>query len=109
MDNETHVFPFSCFHVSNIPPITFSSLSVIPTITIAPENQTLSSGTHVTLECQAEGHPKPTVSWLRDGHVLGLTNRISMSDDNTAINIEHVKESDAGKAQTLHKNRSDPL
>lgn len=75
----------------------FISPAVVPTITVAPINQTLDSGVHVTLDCQAEGNPKPIIRWQRDGEPLGLTNRISLSDDNTVVTIEHVKESDAGK------------
>lgn len=70
---------------------------MIPTIVSGPDNQTLSSGTHLLLECQADGRPKPKISWLRDGKPLGLTNRITLSEDDTVINIEHVKESDAGE------------
>lgn len=78
-------------------------MAVVPTIIVAPINQTLDSGVHVTLECRAEGNPKPIIRWQRDGEPLGLTNRISMSDDNTVVTIEHVKESDAGGLEFRRK------
>ena len=38
-----------------------------PIIAMGPANQTLPINTIAILPCQASGHPKPTISWFKNG------------------------------------------
>lgn len=62
-------------------------------------------GSSVMLECEAIGQPSPKIWWKRAGgedHPMLATNRISFSEENTKIHIEHSKESDSGSYPSFH-------
>jgi peroxidase len=68
----------------------------VPLITVSPEDKKVDVGTNVVLMCDAEGNPEPFFAWLKDDHTLKYTNRIYLATDNKTLNIDHIKESDAG-------------
>ena len=43
-----------------------------PTFLATPRNTVALEGTNVTLECAANGHPKPVITWLKDGNTIDL-------------------------------------
>lgn len=47
--------------------------SSAPVFIAQPLQQTAVEGSDVTLECAANGYPKPTILWLKDGVALDLT------------------------------------
>lgn len=47
--------------------------SSAPVFVAQPLQQTVIEGSDVTLECAANGYPKPTILWLKDGVALDLT------------------------------------
>lgn len=68
-----------------------------PYITLAPEDQELKIGSSVILECDASGSPIPKLSWKHNELPLFESNRILFGNENTELQIEHVKESDEGE------------
>lgn len=76
----------------------------VPLITVSPENKKINTGTNVVLLCDAEGNPRPNFFWSKDEHTLKFTNRIYLATDNKTLNIEHIKESDAGLYACIAEN-----
>lgn len=75
-----------------------------PVITVEPESKKISSGTNVVLHCDSEGTPEPAILWLKDDQQLKYTNRIYIATDNKTLNIDHIKESDAGSYTCVSEN-----
>lgn len=50
----------------------------------------------MVLFCDADGIPEPNIFWSKDDNPLKVTSRIYLSTDNKTLNIDHIKESDAG-------------
>ena len=74
-----------------------------------PSGDTKSEGQSVTLECEIEGKPKPTVTWLKDGvevNSLG-DSRITASNklDTWTLNITELNRNDEG-SYTCHASNS---
>ena len=44
-----------------------------PSFVAKPSGQTAVEGSTITLECAANGIPKPTILWLKDGEAIDLT------------------------------------
>ena len=62
-----------------------------------PNNQTLTEGENATFTCDTSGNPSPTLLWTKDGSVVNLTSRISLSLDNTLLVITNVNRGDSGQ------------
>lgn len=43
-----------------------------PNFLATPRNTVAIEGTRVTLECAANGHPRPDITWLKDGTTIDL-------------------------------------
>jgi peroxidase len=71
---------------------------------VDPENKKVKTGTNVVLLCDAEGVPEPVIFWSKNEHPLKYTNRIFLSTDNKTLNIDHIKESDAGVYTCVAEN-----
>ncbi|XP_055686975.1 peroxidasin isoform X2 [Lutzomyia longipalpis] len=70
-------------------------VDVIPRFVVTPENRTAKVGEEVTLDCEAEGDPSPTVAWERDdGQQIVFTPRIYLTGNQ--LHIKDAKESDSG-------------
>lgn len=54
------------------------------------------TGTSVTLECSAEGSPKPSVSWTKNGKPLESKDRVSIGKDG-AMTIRNTRVADSGR------------
>ena len=65
-----------------------------------PSGDTKSEGQSVSLKCQIEGKPKPTVKWLKDGAEVNSTgdNRITASNklDTWTLAISELNRNDVG-------------
>ncbi|XP_011334023.1 neogenin isoform X5 [Ooceraea biroi] len=68
-------------------------------------------GSDVTLECAANGYPKPTILWLKDGVALDLTSFDSRYREVAASSlvIMNVRESDHGSYQCRAENEVESL
>ncbi|XP_051518833.1 contactin-3 [Myxocyprinus asiaticus] len=54
-------------------------------------------------ECKANGKPKPSYSWLKNGELLAAEDRIQI--ENGALTISYVNLSDAGMYQCVAENK----
>ena len=69
-----------------------------------PKNQTLTEGENATFTCDTSGNPSPTLSWTKDGSVVNVTSRISISLDNTLLVITNVSRGDSGEYICVSSN-----
>lgn len=76
----------------------------VPLITISPESQKIKTGTNVALSCDAEGNPEPNIFWSKDDHTLKYSHRVYLATDNKTLNLDHIKESDAGLYVCIAEN-----
>ena len=75
-----------------------------PEITANPQNTTRIEGDNVTLSCNVDGNPVPTISWTRDGSPVSTSGRISISDDKKQLTITNVKRTDSGEYRCVANN-----
>ena len=62
----------------------------------------------MTLSCNVDGNPVPTISWTRDGSPVdtnGNSSRISFSDDKKKLTITNVNRTDSGEYQCVASNK----
>ena len=77
-----------------------------PKITFHPLNETKTEGNNVTLSCNADGNPIPTISWTKNGYPIDTSNnsRISFSVDKKQLTITNVNRTDSGEYQCVANN-----
>ncbi|XP_020283453.1 neogenin isoform X2 [Pseudomyrmex gracilis] len=82
-----------------------------PVFIAQPLQQVAVEGSDVTLECAANGYPKPTILWLKDGVALDLTSFDSRYRKVAAssLMITDVRESDHGSYQCRAENEVESL
>ncbi|XP_011701352.1 PREDICTED: neogenin-like, partial [Wasmannia auropunctata] len=82
-----------------------------PVFIAQPLQQVVTEGSDVTLECAANGFPKPAIYWLKDGVALDLMSHDSRYREVAAssLMITSVKESDHGSYQCRAENMADSL
>ena len=62
------------------------------------------TGTSLTLECLAEGTPRPFVSWTKNAQPLESKDRVSIEEDGTMIIIRNTQLGDTGRYMCLAKS-----
>ncbi|KAL0107100.1 hypothetical protein PUN28_015559 [Cardiocondyla obscurior] len=82
-----------------------------PVFIAQPLQQIATEGSDVTLECAANGYPKPTILWLKDGVALDLTSLDSRYRKIAAssLMITDVRELDHGSYQCRAENEVESL
>ncbi|ESP05080.1 hypothetical protein LOTGIDRAFT_98579, partial [Lottia gigantea] len=78
-----------------------------PTITQPMTNKTARSGDSVKLRCGVTGTPRPTVSWRKNGMVIGQTKDFVQTYGNNNIatlEINDVCQQDSGSYEMIAKN-----
>ncbi|VDP10005.1 unnamed protein product [Soboliphyme baturini] len=67
---------------------------VAPTFVAHPQNTITSEGAELRLLCEAKGYPQPSITWLKDGRPVQISQRFTMSLSNTLskaiIEIRHT-------------------
>lgn len=75
-------------------------ISVRPSIkhsTRVTDDVAVTKGGNVTLQCAAEGIPRPAVTWLKDGRPLSGHQRAKILNEGRLLQIRNVKVSDTGR------------
>lgn len=65
-------------------------------------------GEPLQLQCKFSGIPRPQITWYKDGNEIsneGNDSRISLSDDNTLLDIHYIKAEDEGRYKCIAANR----
>ena len=77
-----------------------------PEITVHPKAATEPEGENVTLFCNADGNPPPTISWTRNGSPVNTTinSRISFSEHKKNLTITDVNRTDSGEYRCVASN-----
>jgi len=78
-----------------------------PTLTqVSPSFVVGREGSGVDMRCDATGIPAPSVTWLKDGRQLGVTEspRVSTALDGRRLVISHLVEADSGVYTCQFKN-----
>ncbi|KAG7210321.1 hypothetical protein KM043_011860 [Ampulex compressa] len=85
--------------------------STAPAFIAQPSQQVAIVGSNVTLECAANGYPKPTVFWLKDGVAIDLTSLNSRYCKTAASSlvISNIQEEDDGSYQCRAENEVETL
>lgn len=65
-------------------------ISAPPVIISASHDITVKLGASVELQCVVEGHPKPVVTWFKDGHSITPGPRISFHNESMNIFLKNV-------------------
>lgn len=66
-----------------------------PVITRGPVNQTLPINSYAYLTCEANGNPKPVISWYKEGVPVSASERVNMSNP-SHIEIVNIQKDDSG-------------
>lgn len=84
---------------------------VAPSFLVGPSPKTVSEGDTVTLDCVANGVPKPQIKWLRNGEELDLNHldsRFSITGTGS-LQISSAEDIDSGNYQCRASNTVDSL
>ncbi|XP_060573477.1 neogenin-like [Ruditapes philippinarum] len=73
------------------------TVTVPPSFTTVPSNQTVQVGSSVQLRCVAVGDPVPTQRWTKDDRQLTLDGNMVVSLDQSTVTITEIKAMQYGK------------
>ncbi|XP_012591877.2 hemicentin-1 [Microcebus murinus] len=71
-----------------------------PTITNSgshPTEVTVTRGKSISLECEVQGIPQPTVTWMKDGRPLTKTRGVEILDEGRILQLKSIHVSDTGR------------
>ena len=76
-----------------------------PNIAQKPSDLSLGEGETATLECVASGHPKPTITWLRNDLALPLGDpRLRVNRGDGTLTIGELQTTDRGIYRCMASN-----
>ncbi|XP_064471636.1 neogenin-like isoform X2 [Ornithodoros turicata] len=82
-----------------------------PMFVAAPKSTTAIKGSNLTLDCAANGNPRPSLTWLKDGVTIDMSlldsrfRKIGVG----SLQIENVEESDEGTYMCRAENHEDSV
>ncbi|NXK97014.1 HMCN1 protein, partial [Formicarius rufipectus] len=62
-----------------------------------PSEVVVPQGSAVSLACEAQGIPEPTVAWLKDGQPVGTGGHLHLLRDGRVLRLERARLSDGGR------------
>ncbi|XP_034547391.1 uncharacterized protein LOC117818562 [Notolabrus celidotus] len=82
-----------------------------PSVKVWPQVLTVPMGARVVVECQVQGHPLPSISWVKTGHSKQTGGRVSLGLRNATLHIQSARSYDEGMyvceaSNTLGKSHS---
>uniref|UniRef100_A0A8D3CT83 Ig-like domain-containing protein n=1 Tax=Scophthalmus maximus TaxID=52904 RepID=A0A8D3CT83_SCOMX len=82
-----------------------------PSVKLWPQLLTVPAGARVVLECEASGHPLPTISWIKRGYSKQTGGRAASGRRNATLRIQSARSFDEGEyvceaSNTLGQSRS---
>ncbi|XP_038610509.1 neural cell adhesion molecule 1 isoform X10 [Tachyglossus aculeatus] len=86
--------------IVNVPPSVRARQSLV--------NATANLGQSVTLVCEADGFPEPTMSWTKDGEQIEPEDddKFSFSEDNSELTIRKVDKNDEAEYICIAENKA---
>ena len=71
--------------------ILLKPITVPPSLTTTPIDQTVQEGNMAIFHCRATGNPTPTITWLKDGMTVGQGETVGQGDTlNLIVNRNHT-------------------
>merc|ERR1712142_1126565 len=85
---------------------TVTERKVAPKILTKPQSLTVNEGDVARFECDVAGDPTPSITWLREGTVIGSSFRhhIISTEHNSSFEISSVEMADEGSYSLLVEN-----
>lgn len=82
-----------------------------PTFVTTPRSQVVREGDTVTLDCVANGNPKPTIKWLKNGEDIDISDLDSRFGivGTGSLQINDIEDKDSGDFQCRASNTIDSL
>lgn len=68
------------------------------------DDVTVTKGGDVTLQCAAEGVPRPAITWLKDGRPIAGQQRAVIQNEGRMLQIKDAKVSDTGRYTCIAVN-----
>lgn len=62
-----------------------------------PTEITVTRGKSVSLECEVQGIPQPTVTWMKDGRTLTKGRGMEILDEGRILQLKNIHVSDTGR------------
>ncbi|GIY01936.1 hypothetical protein CDAR_81432 [Caerostris darwini] len=80
-------------------------------VAVPPKNAVVLKGSDLTLDCAANGNPKPRITWLKDGSTIDLADLDSRFRiiGSGSLMIENIREEDAGTYMCRAVNSEDSV
>ncbi|XP_021933563.1 neogenin isoform X2 [Zootermopsis nevadensis] len=92
--------------------LNLAGASIVPPVFVAtPRSSVVTEGSTVTLDCAANGQPRPWLTWLKDGIAIDMAelgSRFSKVGTGS-LQISDVVEQDQGTYQCRAENRDDSV
>ncbi|XP_061148076.1 leucine-rich repeats and immunoglobulin-like domains protein 2 [Syngnathus typhle] len=88
------------------------TVNELPSFLKTPMDLTIRTGTMARLECAAEGHPSPQISWQKDGGTdfpAAREHRMHVIPDDDIVFIANVKAEDMGVYSCMAQNAAGSL
>ncbi|KAL1022832.1 hypothetical protein UPYG_G00032950 [Umbra pygmaea] len=76
----------------------------VPGKGLYPNEVKLKVNTTLTLECEAQAIPRPTLQWYKDGQVLRADDHLTITADSRIIRIKQAQVSDTGRYTCVATN-----
>ena len=74
-----------------------------------PTQLVASKGSTVSLPCEAEGYPKPSISWTVNGTVINNSAKYSVDTDTGELNIQQATVEDEGEYKCRATNHGEDI
>lgn len=74
-----------------------------PVITLEPVETVINAGDKVTLNCQAAGEPRPTITWSRQGQAIAWDSRVRVFS-NGSLHIAAAQKEDTSEYECVARN-----
>ncbi|XP_036351171.2 hemicentin-1 [Ochotona princeps] len=79
------------------------TLQSAPVITLEPVETVINAGDKVTLNCQAAGEPRPTITWSRQGQSIAWDSRVQVFS-NGSLYIAAAQKEDTSEYECVARN-----
>lgn len=79
--------------------------TVRPTISSSNQNEeTVTRGGDITLKCEADGVPRPAISWMKDGRPLSTGRKAQILNEGQLLRIQDAQVADTGRYTCIAVN-----
>ena len=83
-------------------------LTVVARIKEGPPKQLIASkGSNVSLSCEVEGYPKPSISWTVNGTVISDSDKYSLDTDSGELTVKQATVEDEGEYKCRATNHGE--